>query len=257
MTNRSTAPSRADYGIDAPGVVRNNLVIGIVLVAAAIGMLKLPEALLAGWSATIASVILFVGLSLLLTGAIMVWGSKSGKLRIRDRLLDQIPWRGDETILDVGCGRGLMLNGAARRAPKGSAFGLDLWRGEDQSGNAAGQTLANARAEGVAGRATLTTADMRAIPFPDAAFDVITTSWAIHNIPEREGRVQAVREILRVLRPGGWLALADIDRIDEYIETLDLAGVEKIKRSRPYYVFAIPTHTLLVQKPAPLPGGQI
>jgi SAM-dependent methyltransferase len=249
MTDRSTAARRADYGIDAPGVVRNNLGIGLVLVAVAIGMLFLPADALAGWGATVASVLLFVGLSLLLTGAIMVGGSKSGKLRIRDRLLDQVPWRGDECILDVGCGRGLMLNGAARRAPQGRAFGLDLWRSEDQSGNAAGQTLANARAEGVADRVALTTGDMRAIPFPDVTFDVISTSWAIHNIPEREGRAQAVREILRVLRPGGWMALADIERIDEYVETLDLAGVENIKRSRPYYVFAIPTHTLLLQKP--------
>jgi arsenite methyltransferase len=249
MKNHSTAPRHADYGIDAPGVVRNNLAIGLVLIAAAIGLLNLPAAALFGWGATVAVVGLFVGLSLILTGAIMVWGSKSGKLRIRDRLLDQIPWRGNERILDVGCGRGLMLNGAAHRAPKGRAFGLDLWRGEDQSGNAAGQTLANARAEGTAERVALTTADMRVIPFPDATFDVITTSWAIHNIPERAGRAQTVNEILRVLRPGGWLALADIERIDEYVETLDMAGVENLKRSRPYYVFAIPTHTLLVQKP--------
>ncbi len=223
MAKEMSARSRADYGIDAPGVVRNNLGIGLVLVVAAIVLLSLPG--LGGWIGTIASLLLFVGLALLLTGLLMVWGSRSGKLRIRDRLLGQIPWRGDEHILDVGCGRGLMLNNAAR------------------------QTLANARAEGVGERVDLATADMRAMPFPDGSFDVITTSWAIHNISTREGRAQAIAEILRVLRPGGWLALADIERIDEYIEALELAGVEAIQRSRPYYIFAIPTHTLLARKP--------
>jgi arsenite methyltransferase len=239
---------RADYGIDAPGVVRNNLVLGGVLTLAGIALLYHPLALFDGWGATLAVVLVFIGLSLLLTGGIMVWGSKSGKLRLRDRLLGRIPGRGDECVQDVGCGRGLMLIGAARRAPHGRVFGLDLWRAEDQSANSAAQTLHNAQAAAVDARIALTTADMRAMPFPDGCFDVITSSWAIHNIPEREGRTQAIREIVRVLHPGGWIAIADIERIDEYIETLELAGLGPVTRSRPYYIFAIPTHTLLAQK---------
>jgi SAM-dependent methyltransferase len=249
MANDLSVRRRADYGQDAPGVVRGNLGIGLALCILAVGLLSLPPTALAGWGGTAAVILLFAGLSLVLTGLLMIWGSRSGKLRIRDRLLGQVPWRGDERILDAGCGRGLMLNGAARRAPRSRAFGVDIWRSVDQSGNAASQTLSNARAEGVAGRVAIATADMRAMPFPDQCFDVVTTSWAVHNIPERAGRTQAIREILRVLRPGGWLALADIERIDEYIETLELEGVTQIQRSRPYYIFAIPTHTLLVQKP--------
>jgi len=38
----------------------------------------------------------------------MLFYSKVGKLALRERLLDKIPWRGDERVLDVGYGRGLL-----------------------------------------------------------------------------------------------------------------------------------------------------
>jgi ubiquinone/menaquinone biosynthesis C-methylase UbiE len=175
-------------------------------------------------------------------------GSKSGKLRLRDRLLSQAPWRGDERVLDVGCGRGLLLVGAAKRAPRGRVYGLDVWHSVDQANNSAGATLINAQAEGVAVQVALITGDMRAIPYPDGCFDVVTSSWAIHNVKAREGRAQALREILRVLRPGGWVAIADIERIDEYVDLFKEAGVEQLVRSRPYYIFAIPTYLLVAKK---------
>jgi hypothetical protein len=57
----------------------------------------------------------FIGVILLPLAGAQVLFSKVGKLRERDRLLDSIPWRGDEAVLDVGCGRGLLLVGAAKR----------------------------------------------------------------------------------------------------------------------------------------------
>jgi cyclopropane fatty-acyl-phospholipid synthase-like methyltransferase len=74
----------------------------------------------------------------------MVWSSKVGKLRERERLLDAVPWRGDETVLDVGCGRGLLLTAAARRIPDGKVIGVDIWQEVDQSGNRPEATWANA-----------------------------------------------------------------------------------------------------------------
>lgn len=79
----------------------------------------------------------------------------------------------------------------------------------DQSGNSAAATLANVTAAGVAGRVEVRTADMTALPFPDASFDVVTSAMAIHNIRSAEGRYRAVDEAMRVLRPGGQLLIAD------------------------------------------------
>src|SRR5205085_11323631 len=121
-------------------------------------------------------------------------------------------------------GRGLVLIEAARRLHRGRAVGVDAWRSQDQSGNAAAVTRANARASGVEDRVDIITADMRQLPFPDSSFDLVVSSLAFHNIAQAEGRRQAVREALRVLQPGGTLLLADIQYTAEYAATLRGAG---------------------------------
>jgi arsenite methyltransferase len=74
----------------------------------------------------------------------MVRSSRAGKLKQRDPLLDQLPWRGDERVLDVGCGHGLLLIGAVKRLTTGRAVGLDLWRKQNQAGNNPAATISPA-----------------------------------------------------------------------------------------------------------------
>jgi ubiquinone/menaquinone biosynthesis C-methylase UbiE len=131
-----------------------------------------------------------------------------GKLRIWERELDQAGLKGNEQLLDLGCGRGAVLIAAARRLPAGRAVGADLWS-RDQSGNNPEATLANAAAVGVADRVEVHTADITALPFADGSFDIVTSAMAIHNIPSAEKRYRAVDEAIRVLRPGGQLFIAD------------------------------------------------
>ncbi|MGC1752302.1 MAG: class I SAM-dependent methyltransferase [Trebonia sp.] len=131
-----------------------------------------------------------------------------GKLRIWERELDRAGLKGNEQLLDLGCGRGAVLIEAARRLPAGRAVGADLWS-RDQSGNSPEATLANAAAAGVADRVEVYTADMTALPFADNSFDVVTSAMAIHNIHSPEGRYRALDEAIRVLRPGGQLLIAD------------------------------------------------
>jgi ubiquinone/menaquinone biosynthesis methyltransferase len=57
--------------------------------------------------------------------------------------------------------------------------------------------------------ATFVTGDMMALPFHDAAFDVVTTGYGLRNVPVIE---PAIAEIRRVLRPGGLLLSLDFDR---------------------------------------------
>lgn len=210
---------RTAYGQDAPGLVRGFLVAGVLAGAAAV------TAGLAGWGTVVtAGAGLAAAYALGMAGFMTHW-SRVVKVRRRDRLLDQVPWRGDEAVLDVGCGRGLLLVAAARRVPAGGAVGVDIWRQADQADNRPEAALANARLEGVADRVTVETADMRSLPCRDESFDVVVSHWAVHNLPEPADRAAAVREMVRVLRPGGWLLVADIARHREYARLLTDAGL--------------------------------
>jgi ubiquinone/menaquinone biosynthesis C-methylase UbiE len=181
---------------------------------------------------------------------LMVWSSRFGKLRERDRLLDSMTWRGDERVLDVGCGRGLLLVGAARRVPQGKAVGIDLWRSEDQSGHHPDLTLENARAAGVVERAEVQSGDMQQMPFPDASFDVVVSSLAIHNISDRAGRAQAMREIARGLKPGGRAALLDFRSTAEYERALRELGWKDVRRTGLHFTMFPPVRWVTGTKPA-------
>ncbi len=73
----------------------------------------------------------------------MLWGSLVTKVKGREAILDLVPWSGDQQVLDVGCGRGLLLVGAAHRLTSGRAVGIDLWLARDQSGNEKPGALTN------------------------------------------------------------------------------------------------------------------
>jgi protein-L-isoaspartate O-methyltransferase len=229
-------PSRTDppdYGLDAPGVVRNmflGCVIGFTLFGVTLSGLWSGRLALGPAIFPLGTIGLLVGGVCLLLGSWMIWESKAGKIRGRERLLDQIQWAGAEQVLDVGCGRGLMLLGAAKRLTTGTACGIDIWQTEDLSGNSREAAQENARGEQVAERVQILTADMRKLPFADATFDVILSSNAIHNIYDPEGRDQAIAEICRVLKPGGRILIVDIRHSSQYVAALRRAGVSEVLR---------------------------
>jgi arsenite methyltransferase len=161
------------------------------------------------------------------SAASYLYSTGPGKRAIWAQLLDDLGLRGDEQVLDVGCGRGAVLMLAARRVPAGRAVGADVWRRRDQSGNGRAAAERNAVAEGVRGRVELVDADARDLPFAAASFDVVISSLAISNIRDADGRAQALREAVRVLRPGGRLRIVD-DGADRYAPVLreaDCTGV--------------------------------
>ncbi len=224
--SRSTS-SKPDYGIDAPGVVRN------LFIVPAVGLALFLSARFGLWSGTLAQIdiahsVIWPGLACGLMGCWMLYDSKIGKLRAREKLLDLVPWRGNETVLDVGCGRGLLLIAAALRLKTGKATGLDLWQAEDLTGNKPEATLENALREGVSDRVQVKTGDMRKMPFPDASFDVVVSNIAIHNIYDREGREETMREIARVLKPGGHVVIHDIRHVSEYASAFGRHGLTDV-----------------------------
>lgn len=263
----SASDHRPDYGLDAPCVVRNlalGSIAGLALIVL-VGTGVVPREL--AWRPSAGFAIQFPLLPTAIGCAIgfgigatwMWWGSRFGKLREREELLDRLPWRGDERVLDLGCGRGLMLVAAARRVPRGEAVGVDLWQAEDLSGNTPDVPLQNAALEGVAGRVAVHTADMQKLPFPDATFDVVVSRAAIHNLYQPAQRAQAIAEVARVLKPGGRALLADIRHLPEYAATFAARGCPgaRLLDSRLVAVLcavltmgALRPNTLLVQKPA-------
>jgi SAM-dependent methyltransferase len=235
-----TSPTRPDYGIDAPGVVRN------LLIVAALGCGAFLTARAGWWSGIVAHVDLSTsglgaGLGCGFMAAWMIYDSKIGKLRERERLLDLCALRGTDSVLDVGCGRGLLLVGAAKRLTTGKATGLDLWQSEDLTGNRPEATIENARREGVAGRVEVKTGDMRKMPFDDGSFDVVVSNVAVHNIYDRQGRSSAMNEIARVLRPGGRVVIHDIRHVGDYAADLSRGGLIDVAR-----VGSLPKRILLL-----------
>ncbi|MFF5207629.1 class I SAM-dependent methyltransferase [Streptosporangium sp. NPDC000396] len=213
--------ARASYGVDAPMVLAGLALGGVAELGVAAACFA------AGW--TILAVILLVGGLMLVAGAAFyAHTTLRGKFRVWDAELDALGLAGDERVLDLGCGRGLVLIKAAARVPAGHATGVDLWT-SDQSGNSQDAAFANARTEGVAGRVELVTGDMRALPFEDGTFDLVVSSLAVHNIPDADGRAKAVAEALRVLRPGGRLRLADFRHTADYATVLREQGAVDVE----------------------------
>ena len=246
MTDSAGSPARprADYGLDAPGVVRTMALLAIGLVGAGL----LLQALAGPSGRRLGQTLLWPASSFATTACLMLASSRYGKLRARDRLLDYLDLRGSESVLDVGCGHGLMLIGAAHRLTSGHAVGLDLWSQTDQHANSAAATLANADAEGVAGRVTVRDGDMRTLPFGDASVDVVVSSLAIHNVPTAAERAGAIREIVRVVRPGGRAAIMDIAHVGNYAREFRGAGWTIERRGITPWIFP-PTQELVARKP--------
>jgi arsenite methyltransferase len=215
---------KADWGVDAPAVMRNFFLFGVLCVAA--GFL-LPRAVHLG-NVTLAIRPMFFGTGtlLLIEGLLYLLYVKVGKLKHRDYMLSLHTWRGDEQVLDVGCGRGLLLAGAAKRLTGGRATGIDLWSTEDMGGNSAETTLRNLRIEGVSERCEVLSRPAQAMEFADGAFDVVVSNLCLHNIYDAATREQALREIARVLRPGGVAILSDYKLTGEYAKALATMGFE-------------------------------
>jgi arsenite methyltransferase len=242
---------RANYGMDVPGMVRDNLLLGAVLTAQGLFLRqrsKRIESSVTPLVALLGSLTIFTGALMVSEGLAIVWSSKVTKRWWGNRLLNHLHLQGNERVLDVGCGRGLLLINVAKRLPHGRAVGIDLWSQIDQSQNSRKATLVNARLEEVSDRVEIHDGDMRTLPFPDASFDVVVASLSIHNIESPQGRKQAIQEIQRVLKPGGRLALMDIFHIKQMASQARQSGLRDVRVSLPFLFHYPPLRTITGNK---------
>ena len=122
---------------------------------------------------------------------------------IHDAVIDRVERTQPESVLDLGCGTGLLTERLARRFPDAAVVGVDLSAGM--------LTEAAARVDCVSlAGPSLARADAERLPFRSAAFDVVVCTESFHWYP-RQDRV--VAELARVLRPGGRVVIASIATI--------------------------------------------
>jgi ubiquinone/menaquinone biosynthesis C-methylase UbiE len=181
-------------------------------------------------------------------GGYMVWSSRTGKLQLRDTLLDSLALNGDEKMLDAGCGRGLMAIGAAKRLKAGKVTGIDVWDASVLSGNSADAAKANAKLEGVADKVRFEAGDVRKLVYPEKSYDLAVSALAIHNIGDRDGRDKAVREMFRVLKPGGRLLILDLFHVGEYAAVLTKEGAQDVTVASHGFLWCLPTKAVVAKK---------
>jgi arsenite methyltransferase len=230
-------PTKPDYGVDAPGVVRNlflGSLAGILVVFFAPPVLHMGSV---DFGLRPSGIGAAIGCGI--GGLLMLVYAKFGKFRHRDRMLKLHNWRGDEQVLDVGTGRGLLLVGAARRLTTGHATGIDIWNKEDLSGNSLERTEQNLAAEGVSNKCSLVSEGAQKMSFADDSFDVILSNLCLHNIYDKPTRLKACSEVVRVLKPGGVAIISDFKRTSEYAEVFRSAGL-RVERKFPNVLTTYP-----------------
>ncbi len=127
------------------------------------------------------------------------------------------PLRG-KRVIDCGCGGGEYVR--ALGAAGARAFGIEYQK---------------SKLAGGARRAAVAAADIQAMPFPDAAFDVAIVNEVLEHVPDDGG---SLREVHRILEPGGVLVVFSPNRLHPF----ETHGVflKRSQRRLPHYAFGVP-----------------
>lgn len=235
---------KADYGIDAPRVVRNLYIFGIIgfVLPLFFPLIKV------GPVNFDTSGFIWMGILCTLTGFWMLIYSIYGKRKHRDRMLNLVNWKGNETVLDIGTGRGLYMIGAAKKLTTGKSTGIDIWNAEDLTKNSMENTINNAILEGVKDKVEVKNENAMNMSFPDNTFDLIFSNQCLHNMYNAEDRKKACNEISRVLKNGGTGIISDFRHMKEYKNNFVQSGLKAEMLPASYLTTYPPLPILKIQK---------
>lgn len=142
--------------------------------------------------------------------------------RIKEAVVDRARLGNGQRVLDFGCGTATLTVLIKRRFPGALVRGLDIDDGI--------LALARRKAEAQGADLGFDRYDGGRFPYPDASFDRVVTCFVLHHLDNRDKK-NALREMFRVLRPGGELSAADFDRARNPVRRLAF-GVVRLTDSR-------------------------
>ncbi|GLT50793.1 hypothetical protein SLA2020_242550 [Shorea laevis] len=166
-------------------------------------------------------------------------------------------WSTVKLALDIGCGRGILLNTVARQLKKTGSSGRVV--GLDRSKRTTLSTLRTAKIEGVGEYVTCREGDARSLPFVDNYFDAVVSAVFVHTVGKEYGhktveaaaeRMRALGEMVRVLKPGGVGVVWDLLHVPEYVRRLQELKMEDIRVSERVTAFMVGSHIVSFRKPS-------
>jgi ubiquinone/menaquinone biosynthesis C-methylase UbiE len=138
---------------------------------------------------------------------------------IKRRVIAHAAPAAGERVLDIGCGTGTLAIAVARAAPDAQITGLDA--------DAAILTRARAKAGDAGARIAFDQAMSTSLPYPGASFDLVLSTLFFHHLTDVAKRETAV-EVVRVLRPGGRLVVADLGRPQDPLMRVAVRGTVQL-----------------------------
>jgi ubiquinone/menaquinone biosynthesis C-methylase UbiE len=153
--------------------------------------------------------------------------------KLWDVVLGQLAWDGQGEALDIGTGQGALAVALAVRKPLARVTGVDLWATDWAYSKAACER--NAAALGVGDRVRFARVSAAALPFDDASMAAVVSHFVFHEVRDGGGPLGALKEAVRVLKPGGAFSVQDMffDRriygdVDVLLATLREWGLEAV-----------------------------
>ncbi|MGL5435406.1 MAG: class I SAM-dependent methyltransferase [Lachnospiraceae bacterium] len=176
--------------------------------------------------------------------------SYTGRYKIQERIVDYVVHqlelkKEDGTILDIGCGSGVVSIKTAKRYTKAKLISIDYWgKGWDYAKQ---QCERNAAIEGVKERITFQKGDAASLDFPEETFDGAISNFVFHEVATQPDKRKVVKEALRVIKPGGAFAFHDLfldeslyGNLEELAEELRNEGVFRVEIIKTAELLEIP-----------------
>ncbi|KAK1303724.1 hypothetical protein QJS10_CPB11g00948 [Acorus calamus] len=210
------------------------------------------------------SVSAIIAVCLLSAAAEILHSSVSLQWHMSQRVVSAVPdWSSVRNALDVGCGRGMLLNSVALRLKKEGGCGrvVGLVQRRQRRRAAALAALRTARTEGVQEYVTCREGDATRLPFADGYFDVVVSAGFLDGVGSeaatgrRKGVTEAAErgrvlgEAVRVMKPGGVGVIWDLMHVQEYVQRLHEMKMEEIRVSERVTAYLVNSHIVSFRKP--------